>query len=94
MPAAKGERHSSYGASSEMQTDPTCLALLSQGADSHNAVIRFGQLFKGGATMKIKGLIFFDIDGTLARGVISARYRACAAIASRSQAAQPATLPS
>lgn len=74
--------------------DPTCLALLSQGADSHNAVIRFGQLFKGGAAMKIKGLIFFDIDGTLARGVISARYRACAAIASRSQAAQPATLPS
>lgn len=44
--------------------------------------------------MKIKGLIFFDIDGTLARGVISALYRACAAIASRSQAAQPTTLPS
>lgn len=44
--------------------------------------------------MKIKGLIFFGIDGTLARGVISARYRACAAIASRSQAAQPTTLPS
>lgn len=44
--------------------------------------------------MKNKGLIFFDIDGTLARGVISARYRACAVIASRSQAAQPATLPS
>lgn len=74
--------------------DPTCLALLSQGADSHNAVIRFGRIFKGGAAMKIKGLIFCDIDGALARGVISARYRACAAIASRSQAAQPATLPS
>lgn len=44
--------------------------------------------------MKIKGLIFFDIDGALARGVILARYRAYAAIASRSQAAQPATLPS
>lgn len=41
--------------------------------------------------MKNKGLIFFDIDGTLARGVNSARYRACAVIASRSQAAQPAT---
>lgn len=74
--------------------DPTCLALLSQGVDSHNAVIQFGQLFKGGAAMKINGLMFFDIDGALARGVISARYRACAAIASRSQAAQPATLPS
>lgn len=74
--------------------DPTCLALLSQGADSHNAVIRFGRIFKGGAAMKIKGLIFFDIDGTLACGVNSARYRACAAIASRSQAAQPTTLPS
>lgn len=56
--------------------------------------MRFGQLFKGGAAMKIKGLIFFDIDGTLACGVNSARYRACAAIAFRSQAAQPATLPS
>lgn len=44
--------------------------------------------------MKIKGLIFFDIDGTLTRGVISARYRVCAAIASRSQAAQLVTLPS
>lgn len=44
--------------------------------------------------MKIKGLFFFDIDGTLTRGVISALYRACVAIASRSQAAQPATLPS
>ena len=43
--------------------------------------------------MKIKGLIFFDIDGTLARGVISARYRACAAIFYRSQAAQPGELP-
>lgn len=64
------------------------------GVDSHNVVIRLGQLFKGGAAMKIKGLIFFGIDGTLARGVISARYRACAVIASRSQAAQPATLPS
>lgn len=56
--------------------------------------MRFGRIFKGGTAMKIKGLIFFDIDGTLARGVISARYRACAAIASRSQAAQPTTLPS
>ncbi len=44
--------------------------------------------------MEIKGFIVFDIDGTLTRGVISACYRACAAIASRSQAAQPATLPS
>lgn len=44
--------------------------------------------------MEIKGFIVFDIDGTLTRGVISACYRACAAIVSRSQAAQPATLPS
>lgn len=44
--------------------------------------------------MKTKGLIFFDIDGTLTRGVNSSCYRACAVIASRSQAAQPATLPS
>ena len=44
--------------------------------------------------MKIKGLILFDIDGTLTRGVNSARYLTCVAIASRSQAAQPATLPS
>lgn len=44
--------------------------------------------------MKIKSLIFFDIDGTFARGVISTRYRAYAAIASRSQAAQPTALPS
>lgn len=56
--------------------------------------MRFGQIFKGGTAMKIKGLIFLDIDGTLTRGVISARYRACAVIASCSQAAQPATLPS
>ena len=44
--------------------------------------------------MKIQGFMFFDIDGTLTRGVNSARYRACVVIASRSQAAQPATLPS
>lgn len=46
------------------------------GVDSHNAVIRFGQIFKGGAAMKTKGLIFFDIDETLTRGVNSSRYRA------------------
>ena len=45
--------------------DPTCLALLSWGVDSHDSVTRLGQLFKGGAAVKIKGLIFSTSMGRL-----------------------------